>query len=122
MDMQLTDKVAVVTGASKGIGRATAEHLAAEGAELVISARTAEPLELCAKQISAKTGRQVVPVAGDMSKVADVELCVATALERFGRIDVLVTCAGSSPGGLLEELTEEQWMASLNLEFAGTGA
>jgi 3-oxoacyl-[acyl-carrier protein] reductase len=119
MDMQLTDKVAMVTGASKGIGRATAEHLAAEGADLVISARTAEPLELSAKQISAKTGRQVVPVVGDMSKVADVELCVATALERFGRIDVLVTCAGSSPGGLLEELTEEQWMASLNLKFMG---
>lgn len=119
MDLQMTDKVAFVTGASKGIGRATAEHLAREGADVVITARTAAPLEAAAKEIAAATGRQVVPMAGDMSKSEDVERCVAATLERFGKIDVLVTCAGSSPGGLLEELTEEQWLASMNLKFLG---
>lgn len=119
MDLQLTGKVAFVTGASKGIGRATAEHLAAEGADVVITARTADALDVAAKEIAAKTGRQIVPMAGDMTDTADVQRCVDATIERFGRIDVLVTCAGSSPGGLLEDLTEEQWLSSLNLKFMG---
>ncbi|TCP57037.1 3-oxoacyl-[acyl-carrier protein] reductase [Tamaricihabitans halophyticus] len=119
MDLQLTDKVVFVTGASKGIGRATAEHLAREGADVVITARTADALEETAKEISAETGRTIVPMAGDMSVAEDVQRCVDATIERFGKIDVLVTCAGSSPGGLLEELTEEQWLASLNLKFMG---
>lgn len=119
MDLRLTGKVAFVTGASKGIGREVATQLAGEGADVVITARTAEPLELAAKEITEATGRTVVPLAGDMSQSADVDRCVAAALEKFGHIDILVTCAGSSPGGLLEELTEDQWMSSLNLKFMG---
>ena len=119
MDLQLTDQVAFVTGASKGIGRAVAEQLAGEGVDVVITARTAEPLEQAAREIAAMTGRTVVPMAGDMSVAEDVNRCVAATLARFGRIDILVTCAGSSPGGLLEDLTEEQWFSSLNLKFMG---
>ena len=119
MDLGLDGKVAFVTGASKGIGRSVAGHLAREGADVVITARNAEPLNTTAKQISLETGQAVMPLAGDMSVTADVQRCVAATLDRFGRIDILVTCAGSSPGGLLEDLTEEQWMASLNLKFMG---
>ena len=119
MDLQLEGKTALVTGASQGIGRAVAEHLGREGADVVITARTAEPLEAAAKQIAVATGRQVVPMAGDMSVPEDVHRCVAATLDRFGKIDILVTCAGSSPGGLLEDLTEDQWMSSLNLKFMG---
>jgi 3-oxoacyl-[acyl-carrier protein] reductase len=119
MDLQLTGKVAFITGASKGIGRAVAEQLAAEGADVVITARTAGPLDAAAKEISARSGRTIVPLAGDMSKPEDVDRCVNEALKRFGHIDILVTCAGSSPGGLLENLTEEHWMSSLNLKFMG---
>ncbi len=119
MDLQLAGKVAFVTGASKGIGRHVAEHLAQEGADVAITARTAEPLETTAKEIEAATGRTILPLAGDMSVTADVERCVAAAMDRLGPIDILVTCAGSSPGGLLEDLTEEQWLASLNLKFMG---
>jgi NAD(P)-dependent dehydrogenase (short-subunit alcohol dehydrogenase family) len=119
MDLQLTGKVAFVTGASKGIGRQVAEHLAADGADVVVTARTADALEVTAKEIAAKSGRTVVPMAGDMSRTEDVNRCVQATLERFGKIDILVTCAGSSPGGLLEELTEEQWLASMNLKFLG---
>ena len=94
MGPQLDGKAALVTGSSTGIGRNVAEHLAAEGANVAITARTAALLERCGT------------AAGD----------------RPGPIDILVTCAGSSPGRLLEDLTEEQWMSSLNLEFAGTRA
>jgi NAD(P)-dependent dehydrogenase (short-subunit alcohol dehydrogenase family) len=119
MDLQLTGKVAFITGASKGIGRAVAEQLSSEGADVVITARTAEPLESAAREIAAKTARTVVALAGDMSKPEDVDRCVTETLKRFGHIDILVTCAGSSPGGLLEDLTEEQWFSSLNLKFMG---
>ena len=119
MDLQLEGKVALVTGASQGIGRAVAEHLGHEGADVVITARTAEPLEAAAKQIAAATGRQIVPMTGDMSVPGDVRRCVAATLDSFGKIDILVTCAGSSPGGLLEDLTEDQWMSSLRLKFMG---
>ncbi len=119
MDLQLKDKVAIVTGASKGIGRAVAEQLASEGADVVITARNAEPLERTAAAIAATTHRTVVPMVGDMSRTDDVTRCVDAALKRFGHIDILVTCAGSSPGGLLEDLTEEQWHSSLSLKFMG---
>src|SRR5882762_11118901 len=119
MDLQLTGKVAFVTGASKGIGRAVAQELAQEGCDVVITARTLEPLEVAAREIAAMTNRKVVPMDGDMSKHDDVNRCVKATLDQFGRIDIAVTCAGSSPGGLLEDLTEEQWMSSLNLKFMG---
>src|SRR6476646_7136612 len=119
LDLELGGKVAFVTGASKGIGRAVAEQLAREGADVVITARAEEPLAAAAKQIAAETGNTVVPMAGDMSVTEDVRRCVDATLDRFGKIDILVTCAGSSPGGLLEDLTEDQWMSSLNLKFMG---
>ncbi len=119
MDLKLTGKVAFVTGGSKGIGRQVAEHLAAEGCDVVITARGQVELEKTAAEIAERSGRQVIGLAGDMSKTEDVERCVAAATEQAGPIDILVTCAGSSPGGLLEELTEEQWMQSLNLKFMG---
>jgi NAD(P)-dependent dehydrogenase (short-subunit alcohol dehydrogenase family) len=119
LDLELGGRVAFVTGASKGIGRAVAEQLAHEGADVVITARNAEPLEATAKELATATGRNVIPMAGDMSVTADVQRCVDATLARFGKIDILVTCAGSSPGGLLEDLTEDQWMASLNLKFMG---
>ena len=119
MDLNLTSKVAFVTGASKGIGREVATRLAHEGCDVVVTARGREDLDKTAAAIATDTGRKVVAQAGDMSQSADVDRCVQAALDEFGRIDILVTCAGSSPGGLLEELTDEQWMESLNLKFMG---
>ena len=73
MDLRLDGKVAVVTGASKGIGRCVAEFLAREGCDVVITARTVAPLEAAAEKIAADTGRAVLPLAGDMSVTGDVQ-------------------------------------------------
>jgi 3-oxoacyl-[acyl-carrier protein] reductase len=119
MDLQLSGKKAIVTGGSKGIGRETTRILAEEGCDVAITARDQTRLEAVAKEIADATGRTILPLAGDMSDPADVQRCMSAAIEQFGGIDILVTCAGSSPGGLLEELTEEQWQASLGLKFMG---
>ena len=116
---RMDGKVAMITGAARGQGREFAVTLAREGADVVITARHAEPLAAAAKEIAGETGRTVVPMAGDMSVPEDIGRCVDATLAQFGKIDILVTCAGSSPGGLLENLTEDQWAASLNLKFMG---
>ena len=117
MDLGLKDSVVLITGASRGIGRATAERLVGEGCRVAISARDGEVLQRAVEELGG--GEQVLGVQGDMTQPDDVERAVNETLDRFGRIDVLVTCAGSSVGGLLENLTEEEWLASLNLKFMG---
>jgi 3-oxoacyl-[acyl-carrier protein] reductase len=119
MDLGLTDSTVLITGASKGIGHATALLMAQEGCDIAINARTPEPLEEAARKLADETGRKIVPIAGDMSDPADVDRVVSEAIAALGHIDILVTCAGSSPGGLIEELTEEHWRISLGLKFMG---
>ncbi len=119
MDLQLKGKVAFVTGGSMGIGYAVTRQLAEEGVKVAITARDAERLERAASELAQATGGEVVGFPGDMSNMEDVERTVEQATERLGPIDILVTCAGSSPGGLLEKLTEEDWHTSLNLKFMG---
>jgi NAD(P)-dependent dehydrogenase (short-subunit alcohol dehydrogenase family) len=119
VDLGLEDQVAFVTGASKGIGKATARTLAEERCSVAITARGKERLEATARELSEESGREILALQGDMSVTEDVDRTVAHTLKAFGHIDILVTCAGSSPGGLLEDLTEEQWFNSLNLKFMG---
>ncbi|HXY44268.1 MAG TPA: SDR family oxidoreductase [Acidimicrobiales bacterium] len=119
MNLGLEGMAAFVTGASKGIGEATARLLAAEGCDVAITARGEEQLRKTAAAIAASTGRTVLPLVGHMGRTEDVERTVAEAISSLGKIDILVTCAGSSPGGLLENLTEEDWFGSLNLKFMG---
>lgn len=119
MDLKLAGKKAIVTGGSKGIGRETTRILAEEGCDVAITARDQGRLEKVAAEIAEATGRTISPFAGDMSVQSDVERSMNAAMEELGGVDILVTCAGSSPGGLLEELTEDQWMSSLGLKFMG---
>jgi NAD(P)-dependent dehydrogenase (short-subunit alcohol dehydrogenase family) len=119
MDLGLGNSVAFITGASKGIGRECARVLAEEGCAVVITARGKELLEQTAQELSDATGQKIMPITGDMSKPEDVERAVAETVNAFGKIDILITCAGSSPGGLLENLTEDEWFSSLNLKFMG---
>jgi 3-oxoacyl-[acyl-carrier protein] reductase len=119
VDLGLQGSTVLVTGASKGIGRASALMLAEEGCDVAVNARNPEPLEKTAQELSEATGRKVIPIAGDMSDPDDVERVVGEAIDALGHLDILVTCAGSSPGGLIEELTEEHWRVSLGLKFMG---
>ena len=119
MDLGLEGQTVLVTGASKGIGRASALLFAHEGCDVAINARTPDGLEHTANELAEATGRKVVGIPGDMSRPDDVERVVQEAIDALGRIDILVTCAGSSPGGLIEELTEEHWEVSLGLKFMG---
>jgi len=119
MDLGLQGRVAMITGGSMGIGYASALGLAREGASVGICARGRERLEQVAQEITNRTGMAVLPVVADMAQQADAERFVQTILQQFGRIDILVNCAGSSPGGTLERLEEHHWMESLNLKFMG---
>ena len=106
MERTLTGKVAVVTGASSGIGEATALELARRGASVVVAARSAGKLEDLAKSISA-SGADVLVVETDVADRGSVEAMVGRVLERFGRLDVLVNNAGVGLSGRVAELRAE---------------
>ena len=119
MELGLHGRVALVTGGSKGIGKASALELAREGVDVAICARGQELLERVAAEMAQQTGRRILPIAADMNREEDAQRFVHTAVRHFGRLDILVNCAGSSPGGTLQHLSEQDWMLSLNLKFMG---
>ncbi|MDT8306123.1 MAG: SDR family oxidoreductase [Anaerolineae bacterium] len=116
MAHQLDGKVALVTGASRGIGRATARLLAQEGADLVLAARTAPELESLAAEIT-DMGQQALVVPADVSDETDVMRLQEQALARFGRVDILVNNAGVGKYGPLAALTvaDYDWMMDSNM-------
>ena len=115
MDLGLKGKVAVVAAASRGLGRAVAEELAAEGASLVLCARGAEALNETREAITRHTGASVLTVTADVADAADVARVTDSAVEKFGRIDILVNNAGGPPAGKFESLSHEQWEAATRL-------
>jgi NAD(P)-dependent dehydrogenase (short-subunit alcohol dehydrogenase family) len=118
VELGLKGKIAVVTGGSDGIGRATALKLAQEGAHVAICARRKEPLDNVAADIQ-KFGVQGLAVQADMSKPADIERFMKAVIDRFGRIDILVNNAGTSKRGAFLELSDEEWSADLELKVFG---
>lgn len=117
--MELADRVAVVTGGSRGIGRAIAARLAAEGADLAIAARTRESLEATAGEISTSTGRRVVPVATDLSTMEGCERLHDETMAVFDRVDILVNCAGATKSGPFLEIPDQLWQEGFDLKFFG---
>ena len=119
MELGLEGKVAIISGASMGIGKATALGLSREGAMVAICARGKERLEEVARELADQTGNEVLPVVGDMGLTEDADRFVETAAKHFGRLNIVVNCAGSSPGGPFQNLSDEQWMSGINLKFMG---
>ena len=113
MDLELTDKVAIVGGASKGLGRACAEVLAQEGARVALCSRSRDDLEKVAKDIRGATGRDALVFAGDLDRAETIRSLVAATVERFGRIDVLVNNSGGPPLAQAQTATEEQWATAV---------
>lgn len=115
MDLQLSGKVAIVTGASKGIGRAIAETLAAEGMKLVLAARSRDLLE----QLAGKLKTECLVQDVDLRDPAVPATVIAAAQKRFGKLDLLVNNAGATKRGDFLALTDEDWSDGFALKFYG---
>jgi 3-oxoacyl-[acyl-carrier protein] reductase len=114
----LAGRVAIVTGASRGIGAAVAAVLAEDGAAVVVSGRDADRLERAVKDLEA-TGASVVGVPGDVARREDCERLVETARQRFGRLDLLVNNAGITRDGLLVRMKDEDWDRVMEVNLRG---
>jgi 3-oxoacyl-[acyl-carrier protein] reductase len=115
MDLGIQDKVALVTAASRGLGRAVAEELAAEGAAVIICARQPQTIERVASEIAAAHNAEVFGVAADVSQPSDVARLFEASLARYGHIDILVTNSGGPPAGPFESFDLPQWEAAARL-------
>jgi 3-oxoacyl-[acyl-carrier protein] reductase len=119
MDLQLQGKTAVVTASSKGLGRAIAEQLAAEGANLLLCSRDAQAITDTALQLQQTYGIQAYGLAVDLASKEQIGWLVQEAKDRFGSVDALVCNAGGPPSGSFLSFEEEAWMKAIELNLMG---
>ena len=119
MDLGLKGKVAIVTGASDGIGKAAAYRMAAEGASVALVSRTASDLEAVAAEINGETGSTVIPAPADVSNEDAVKSTVNEVADKLGGIDILVNNAGTSSASRFEDMTNEQLDIDFSLKVKG---
>ena len=124
MDFGLQNKVALVTGGSKGIGKAIALELAREGADVAISARTQSDLESAAQEIAAETGRRILPMPMDVTQRGQVDRVTAEAAQQLGGLHILVNSGsypGGSPGatGPIDTLEDEALLTDFDVKYVG---
>jgi 3-oxoacyl-[acyl-carrier protein] reductase len=117
MELGLTNKVALVTGASSGLGLAIARELSQEGAAVAIVARRGDLLAKSAAEISADTKRRVLPVTGDVSLPGEADRVAEAATEVLGPVDILIANAGGPPSTTFENTSEEHYIAAINLNL-----
>lgn len=120
MDLGLKGKVALVAGASQGMGKAAALGFAREGAKVAICARGQAALDATAAEIRQATGAEVLAIVADMGKAEDIKKFVDQAAQKLGRIDVVVNNAGGPPPGEFMKFTDEDWQNAFNLSFMST--
>ena len=123
MDLELKGKTAIVTGGSRGIGKAIARELAGEGVDVAIVARSADALKQAADEIAEQTGQRIVPIVADTSNDASVKAMVDQAASALGHIDILVNCAaqpgGQAPPPKLAEITDDAFYGDVNVKVMG---
>jgi NAD(P)-dependent dehydrogenase (short-subunit alcohol dehydrogenase family) len=119
MELGLSDKVAIITGGSEGIGKAAAQRMAEEGARVIIVARTEDKLQQAAQDIRTATEGIVLPVAADVSAKDTADKVIQAALDNFGRVDILVNNAGMSIAKPFEDVTDDEWEFDFNLKVWG---
>jgi 3-oxoacyl-[acyl-carrier protein] reductase len=117
MDLGIKGKTALVTASSKGMGRACALGLAAEGARVVMCARTERDLLAAADDVRARTGGEVVAMPADVTRADQVKALVSRARDAFGGVDILVANAGGPPRGSFDELADEQWYGAFEVSL-----
>ncbi len=117
-DNNIDGKVVVITGASSGLGEATARHLVAQGARVVLGARRIDRLQAMVEEMKANGG-QAIAVETDVSDKAQVQHLVDTAITAFGRIDVLINNAGLMPHSPLERLKVDDWDRMIDVNLKG---
>lgn len=120
MDLELRDKVALVAAASAGLGQAVAYELAREGARLVIFSRSKERIDAAARAIRDDTGADVHPVVANVASVADVQRVVRETIERFSRVDILVTNGGGPPTGGFDAHDDPAYLEAFEQNFLGS--
>ncbi len=123
MDLQLNGKTAIVTGGSRGIGKAIGLALAREGVDVALVARSRDVLDASAAELASATGRRVIAIVADTGDTPSVDAMVADAFAAFGRIDILVNCA-ARPGGAppmpgIEHLPDETFLEEMNVKVLG---
>jgi NAD(P)-dependent dehydrogenase (short-subunit alcohol dehydrogenase family) len=122
MDLELSGKAAIVTGGSRGIGKAVARELAREGVSVAIAARSREALEATAAELAEETGSRVEPFVADTRDMSAIRAMVDSAVAAFARVDILVNCAapvGSSVAFRLPEVTEDALLGQLDVKVLG---
>lgn len=122
MLMGLEGKVALVAGASKGLGRAVARGLAAEGCDLAICARSQEGLNQAEEELRGQYGRRVFRRAVDLAEKGAAQGFAAEAVEHYGRVDILVNNAGGPPAGGFDDFSEDDWLQSVKLTLLSAQA
>jgi 3-oxoacyl-[acyl-carrier protein] reductase len=120
MDLGLKDRVAIVAASSKGLGKAVALGLAAEGAKLAICARGEEELERTANEIGNSLGTDVLAQSIDVTVEAEVRMFIEMTMRNFGRIDICVTNAGGPPARRFEDTSSDDWRSAVDLNFMST--
>jgi NAD(P)-dependent dehydrogenase (short-subunit alcohol dehydrogenase family) len=116
---RLDGRVALVTGGTKGLGRAIADALAGAGADVALSARDGEAAARVAEEIASDSGRKTLGIRTDVTSAAEVDAMVAAVLDAFGQIDILVNNAGINIRGPIEELDESAWDAVIDTNLKG---
>jgi 3-oxoacyl-[acyl-carrier protein] reductase len=117
MKVNLSGRVALVGASSQGMGFASAELLLDSGCQVVICARSEDKLQAAAEKLKKTRKDDVLAVQADVSRADDVDRVAKAALEKFGKIDILVNNAGGPKPGAIEALTDEDWLAAMNLNF-----
>jgi 3-oxoacyl-[acyl-carrier protein] reductase len=116
MDLGLENKVALVTGGSRGLGRAICLALADEGAKVAVNHLRTDPTDLV-KQLAAKRGAKAVAVRGDVSKCEEVQAVFDLTVRELGPVDILINNAGTWPRALVEDMTDEHWNSALAMNL-----
>lgn len=120
MDLGLKGKVAIVAASSKGMGKATAMALAAEGSRVTVLARDEAELRRAAEEIGGRHDAEVLAVPADVTRADDIQRVVRETVERWGTVHVLVNNAGGPPGGVFDDMDDAKWQSAFELNLLST--